>query len=42
MAILATYTPAALVDVVAGDDVGALRMISGVGPEDRRSACWSS
>jgi Holliday junction DNA helicase RuvA len=33
MAILATYPPAALVDVVAGNDVGALKAISGVGPK---------
>lgn len=33
MAILATYPPAALIDVVAGNDVGALKAISGVGPK---------
>ena len=30
LAVLAAYTPAALVDVVAAGDIGALRMISGV------------
>ena len=33
LAVLAAYTPAALVDVVAAGDIGALRMISGVGPK---------
>jgi len=33
MAILATYPPAALVDVVAGNDVAALKAIGGVGPK---------
>ena len=33
MSILATYPPAALVDIVAGNDVGALRAVSGVGPK---------
>ncbi len=33
MAILATYPPAALVDIVAGNDVGALKAVSGVGPK---------
>ena len=32
MAVLAAYSPSALVDVVAVGDVGALRLISGVGP----------
>jgi Holliday junction DNA helicase RuvA len=33
MAILATYPPAALVDVVANGDLGALKAIPGVGPK---------
>ena len=33
LAVLAAYSPAALVDVVAAGDIGALRMISGVGPK---------
>lgn len=33
MSILAAYAPVALVDVVASNDVGALKMISGVGPK---------
>jgi len=33
MAILATYPPAALVDIVANNDVGALKSVSGVGPK---------
>jgi Holliday junction DNA helicase RuvA len=33
MAILATYPPAALVDVVANNDLGALKAIPGVGPK---------
>ena len=33
MAILATYPPAALVDVVANGDVGALKAVPGVGPK---------
>ena len=33
MAILATYPPSALVDVVANGDVGALKAIPGVGPK---------
>lgn len=33
MAILATYPPAALVDIVANNDVAALRAVSGVGPK---------
>ncbi len=31
MAILATHSPAALVDVVAGEDIGALTLVPGVG-----------
>ena len=31
MAILATHSPAALVDIVAGDDLGALTLVPGVG-----------
>jgi Holliday junction DNA helicase RuvA len=33
MAILASYPPAALVDIVAGNDVAALKAIPGVGPK---------
>jgi Holliday junction DNA helicase RuvA len=33
MAILATYPPAALIDVVANGDLGALKAIPGVGPK---------
>ena len=33
LAILATYPPAALVDVVANGDVGALKAVPGVGPK---------
>jgi holliday junction DNA helicase RuvA len=33
MAILATYPPAALVDVVANNDLGSLKAIPGVGPK---------
>jgi Holliday junction DNA helicase RuvA len=33
MAILATYPPSALVDVVANGDLGALKAIPGVGPK---------
>ena len=33
MAILTTYPPAALVDVVANGDVGALKAVPGVGPK---------
>jgi Holliday junction DNA helicase RuvA len=33
LAILATYPPTALVDVVANSDVGALKAIPGVGPK---------
>jgi len=33
MAILATYPPAALVDVVAANDAAALKAIAGVGPK---------
>jgi Holliday junction DNA helicase RuvA len=33
MAILATYPPAALIDVVANGDVGALKAVPGVGPK---------
>jgi Holliday junction DNA helicase RuvA len=33
MAILGTYPPAALVDIVAGNDVGSLKAVAGVGPK---------